>query len=131
MKKNDNLTPFIIAGGIVVLVVFTVVLTINLLPNYESNSYYVKVEDEMGAKVEALDIKNNKLTITTSGDALKYCVKSTRTTPASSSICWKEIYNNNATISVYKNKRYYVWIKDSQGKVSSPMSINTKDSEEN
>ena len=34
MKKNNNITSFIIITGILVLVIFTGVLTINLLPNY-------------------------------------------------------------------------------------------------
>ena len=128
-KNNNNMTSFITVAGVIVLVVFATVLAINLLPNYESNSYYVKVEDEMSAKVEALDIDNNKLNITTSGDAVEYCVKSTRTTPESNNICWKKIENNTASISIYKYKKYYVWIKDTSGNISSPMSINTKDSD--
>lgn len=127
MKKNNNMTSFIIVTGIIVLLVFTVVLGINILPNYESNSYYVKVGDEMSAKIEALDIKDNKLNITTSGDAIYYCVKSTRSTPESNNICWKKIENNMASISVYKYKKYYVWIKDTNNSISSPMSINIKD----
>lgn len=127
MKKNNNITSFIIITGIIVLVIFTGVLTINLLPNYESNSYYVKVGEEMSAKIDSLDIKNNKLYITTLGDSKEYCAKSTRTTPDSNNLCWKEINNNTASISIYKNKKYYVWIKDTNGNISSPMSINTKD----
>lgn len=126
MKKNNNMTSFIIVTGIIILLVFTAVLGINLLPNYESNSYYVKVNDEMSAKIEALDIKGSKLIITTSGDTIEYCVKSTRSTPESQNICWKKIDNNTASISIYKYKKYYVWIKDTSGNISSPMSINTK-----
>ena len=127
MKKNNNMTSFIIVTGLIILLVFTAVLGINILPNYESNSYYVKVGDEMSAKIEALDIKKNKLNITTSGDAIYYCVKSTRSTPESNNICWKKIENNTASISVYKYKKYYVWVKDTNNNISSPMSINTKD----
>ena len=126
MKKNNNMTSFIIVTGIIILLVFTAVLGINLLPNYESNSYYVKVNDEMSAKIEALDIKGSKLIITTSGETIEYCVKSTRSTPESQNICWKKIDNNTASISIYKYKKYYVWIKDTSGNISSPMSINTK-----
>ena len=39
--KNNSKTTFIIVAGIIVLVVFATVLSINLLPNYESNSYFV------------------------------------------------------------------------------------------
>ena len=126
MKKSNNMTSYIIVLGIIVVAVFTAVLVINLKPNYESNSYYVKVEDEMSAKIESLTIKNEKLKIVTSGDAVEYCVKSTRTNPGAKNICWKEINNNEASISIYKYKKYYVWIKDAEGNISNPMSINTR-----
>ena len=127
MKKNNNMTTFIIVSGILVLCVFAIVLAVNLLPNHESNSYYVKVEDNMGAKIEELYINNNKLIITTSGDAKEYCVKSTKSTPETNNICWKQIENNTASISIYKYKKYYVWIKDNSNNISTPMSINTKE----
>ena len=37
--KNNKLTSFILSGGLVIVVAFTSVITINLMPNYESNSY--------------------------------------------------------------------------------------------
>lgn len=127
MKKNNNMTTFIIVSGILVLCVFAMVLAVNILPNHESNSYYVKVEDNMGAKIEELYINNNKLIVTTSGDAKEYCVKSTKSTPEINNICWKQIENNTASISIYKYKKYYVWIKDNSNNISTPMSINTKE----
>ena len=75
----------------------------------------------------ALEIKNGKMTVITSGDAIEYCVKSTKSTPTDNALCWKKIENNKATISVYDYEKYYVWIKDTEGKVSSPMSVNTND----
>lgn len=126
MKKNNSMT-FIIVGGIVILTVFVTVLVMNLLPdNNESNSYYVKVNDEMSAKIESLNLDNNKLIIETSGDAEMYCVKSTRSKPENSALCWNKIINNRAEISVYSYRKYYVWIKDTNGNISNPMSINTK-----
>lgn len=125
MKENNELT-FILTAGILVLVVFTAVIIYNLMPqNAESNSYYVKVNEEMSAKIEALEIKNSILNIVTSGDALKYCVKSTRSTPTNNSICWKNISNNEASISIYEYKKHYIWIMDEKGQISSPMSIST------
>lgn len=129
MKKNNS-TSFIVFAGILVLCVFAFVAAYNLLPNNkESNSYYVKVGDEMSAKIEGLDITNGTLNITTSGDAVKYCVKSTKSTPETNNLCWKSIKNNTASISIYRHKKYYVWIKDTNGNISNPMSINTKDGE--
>ena len=125
MKEKNQLT-FIITAGILIVVVFASVAIYNLMPaNIESNSYYVKVNENMSAKIEALEISNGKLNITTSGDAIKYCVKSTRTTPTSNSICWKDIKNDNASISIFEYKKYYIWIMDTKGQISSPMSINT------
>lgn len=127
MKNNNGLT-FIITTGVIILVIFVAIAVYNIIPkNSESNSYYVKVNEEMSAKIEGMEIKNNKLIITTLGDTLEYCVKSTKSTPNDNSICWKKISDNTASISVYKNKKYYIWIKDSKGLISSPMSINTKD----
>ena len=129
MKKN-NQTSFIVLAGVLILCVFAVVAVRNLLPgNNESDSYYVKVEEDMSAKIESLDIENNKLKITMSGEAVAYCVKSTKITPNADALCWKQVENNIATISIYQSKKYYVWIKDNQGNISIPMSINTKDSE--
>lgn len=126
MKENNELT-FIITAGVLVLVVFTSVLVYNLIPkNAESNSYYVKVNEEMSAKIESLEINNSKLNIVTSGDAIKYCAKSTRSTPSEKSICWKDILDNKASISIYEYKRYYIWIMDTKGQISSPMSLNIK-----
>lgn len=127
MKNNNGLT-FIITTGVIILVIFVAIAVYNIIPkNSESNSYYVKVNEEMSAKIEGMGIKNNKLIITTLGDTLEYCVKSTKSTPNDNSICWKKISDNTASISVYKNKKYYIWIKDSKGLIGSPMSINTKD----
>lgn len=122
MKKN-NLTSFIIFSGIFVLCVFTFVATYNILPNNrESNSYYAKPNDKINAKVESLNIQENKLVITTSGNASEYCAKTTKSTPKSDNLCWKKIENNRASTSIYKDKKYYVWIKDTDGNISSPTS---------
>ena len=128
MKKNyKEGTMFIILAGIIILCIFAVVIAINIMPNKKNDSYYVKVEDEMAAKIESLEIKDNKLKITMSGDAVSYCAKSTRSTPSENAICWKDVENNMATISIYQYKKYYVWVKDTNGNISIPMSINTKE----
>lgn len=129
--KNNSKTTFIIVAGIIVLVVFATVLSINLLPNYESNSYFVKVGDEMSAKIEAVNIENGKLIITTSGDPIEYCVKSTRTTPTDNALCWKKVENNTASVSVFKYKKYYVWIKDEVGNISNYLTINSNGEKNN
>ena len=81
MNKNNQST-FILTAGLIVLIILTVVSVYNILPrNKESNSFYVKVEDDMSAKIESIESKNGKLDITTSGDAKEFCVKPTKSTP--------------------------------------------------
>ncbi len=123
MSSKSNITSFIIVAGIIVLVVFSGVLALNLLPNYESNSYYAKT-DVISASIESLEYKDNILTIKTKGNAKSFCVKSTRSTPEDNNLCWKNIDNNMATTSIYSNKKYYVWIKDTNNNVSSPTIVN-------
>ena len=123
MKSNKN-TSFIIIAGALVLGVFIYVAAYNMIPkNRESNSYYVKVGETMSAKIDAIEIEDNTLTITTLGDAKEYCVKSTRTTPENNNLCWKNIENNTANIQIYSYKQYFIWIKDTNGNISSPMRI--------
>ena len=125
--KNNNSTTFIIMCGAIVLLVFIVVITVNLIPKItSSDSYFVKVEDGMDAKIESLNISGGKVEIITSGNAIEYCIKSTKTTPSSNSVCWNEIKENKALISVFEYKEYYIWIKDENGNISNPMSINTR-----
>ena len=63
--KNNNSTTFIIVSGIFILCVFAFVVAYNILPNNkESNSYYVKVGDDMSAKIATVEIRDGKLYIT-------------------------------------------------------------------
>ena len=126
-KKNNenNYSTFIIALGIIILIVFAVVTAINLLPNFESNSYFVKVDKEMSAKIESINIEDGKLLIITSGDPIEYCVKSTRTQPADNALCWNKVESNKASISIFQHKKYYIWIKDEKGNISNYLSVNS------
>lgn len=123
--KGNNQTTFIILSGAVILIVFAIVLIINVLPDDSSNSYYVKVGDDMSAKIESVHIENHELILETSGNPIEYCVKSTKTAPEINSVCWKEIVNNLASISVFPYKKYYVWIKDNENNISNYVSVNT------
>ena len=124
MSSKSNITSFIIVAGIIVLVVFSGVLALNLLPNYESNSYYAKTE-VTSASIESLEYKDSILTIKTKGNAKSFCVKSTRSTPEDNNLCWKPLDNNVGTTTIYNNKKYYVWIKDTNNNISSPTKLNT------
>lgn len=125
MESNKK-TSFIIITGIVIIIIFGVVIAANLLPNHESNSYFVKVGDDMSAKIESINIVDGKLYIETSGDPIEFCVKTTRTKPSKNAVCWNKVENNTATISIFEYKKYYIWIKDEEGNISNYLSINAK-----
>ena len=126
--KNNNLTTFIIISSIFLLCIFTVIATYNIIPNNkESDSYYVKGSEYINAKIETVEIRDDKLYITTSGDAIEYCVKTTRSKPKLSNLCWNELENNSASISIYKQKKYYIWIKDNMGNISNRLAINANE----
>ncbi len=127
-SNNDtNSSTFIIIAGLFVLFVFTTVTAINLMPDYESNSYFAKDDKDMTAKIEEITIKEDKLFIKTSGNSVEYCVKTTRSRPNSNALCWNDLNDNEASTSIIKNKKYYVWIKDSDGMISNYKSINVNE----
>ena len=122
--KNNNSTTFIVVSSIFVLCVFAFVVAYNILPNNkESNSYYVKVGDDMSAKIETVEIHDGKLYITTSGDPIEYCVKSTKSKPDSKNLCWNKIENNKVESNYFTYKKYYLWIKDSDNRISGRTTI--------
>jgi len=126
--KNNNITSFIVFSGLFVLCVFTVVIVYNLLPdNKESNSYYVKVDEELREKIQSVYVENDNLNIKTYDGIVEFCVKSTKTLPEPNSLCWKKIENNSGSSSIYQHKKYYLWIKDVNGKISNSTSINPRD----
>ena len=123
MMKNNRGTSFIIVAGIFIITIFTGVVIYNLLPrNKESNSYYVKEDNNSSAKIVSLSITNGKLNIETNNDTNEYCIKTTKTNPDNDNLCWKKI-NNKASISIYKDKKYYIWLKDNKGIINSSVSI--------
>ena len=124
--KNNKSTSLILVFGVVILCVFIFVITYYLMPkNNQSNSYYVKVGETMSAKIDSININNNTLTVTTTGDAKEFCVKTTVSNPGTNSLCWKNVENGVAKINIYRYKQYYIWIKDNSGNISSPMSIDS------
>lgn len=126
MKENNSKT-FIIFSLLLIICVFIVISIYNIMPkNDESNSYYVKVNEEINANIESLNIDDGKVIIQTSGGPIKYCIKSTRSTPNKDALCWKEIVNNEAYISIIDYKTYYIWLMDINGQISNYIIINSK-----
>ena len=126
MKKN-NLTTFIIIVGSLVLVLFTYIAVTNIQGDSESIFYSSRTESGVNAKIEYVDIIDNKLIIKTIGDTDSYCIKSTKTAPSINSLCFNKIDNNFASVYILPYKTYYVWIKDSDNNLSEPIKVNSNE----
>lgn len=116
MKNNSS--TFIIISGVIILSVFSLIAAKNVLPNSDNNKFYAKPNEDMTSKIEKIEKENNKLIITTIGSPTEYCLKTTKSTPESNSLCWNKIENNKIEVSYFKYKKYYVWIKDNEGRIS-------------
>lgn len=121
--KNSNST-FIVAGGILILSVFSFVIAKNILPDNNDNQYYAKPNENMTAKIDKIEKENNKIIITTVGDPTAYCLKTTKSIPSINSLCWNKIENNKVELSYFEYKKYYVWIKDKDSRISERVVIN-------
>ena len=77
----------------------------------------------MTAKIESITKENNKLIITTTGDSTEYCLKTTKSVPSIDSLCWNKIENNKVESNYFTYKKYYLWIKDSDNRISGRTTI--------
>lgn len=77
----------------------------------------------MLAKIEDITKENGKLIITTTGNPTEYCLKTTKSVPSVDSLCWNKIENNKAESSYFTYKKYYLWIKDSNNRISGRTTI--------
>lgn len=123
--KNNNST-FIVAGGILILSVFSFVIAKNILPDNNDNQYYAKPNENMTAKIDKIEKENNKIIITTIGDPTAYCLKTTKSIPSINSLCWNKIENNKVELSYFEYKKYYVWIKDKDSRISERVVIDRR-----
>ena len=93
------------------------------LPDSDNNQYYAKPNENMIAKIESITKENNKLIITTTGDSTEYCLKTTKSVPSIDSLCWNKIENNKVESNYFTYKKYYLWIKDSDNRISGRTTI--------
>ena len=122
MKSNSS--TFIITTGVFVLAVFSFIVAKNILPNNDNDKYYSKPTEEMTARIDKITKGEDKLIITTIGNPAAYCLKTTKSIPQNNSLCWNKIKNNRVEVSYFKYKKYYFWIKDTEGRISERIVIN-------
>lgn len=122
MKSNSS--TFIITTGVFVLAVFSFIVAKNILPNNDNDKYYSKPTEEMTARIDKIEKNNDKIVITTIGEPIAYCMKTTKSIPDNNALCWNKIENNRVEVPYFKYKKYYVWIKDDEGRISERIVIN-------
>lgn len=116
MKSNSS--TFIIVSGVTVLSVFSFIIAKNILPNNDNDKFYAKPNEEMIARIDKVEKENDKLIITTINSPTEYCLKTTKSIPENNSLCWNKIEDNKIEVSYFKYKKYYIWIKDDEGRIS-------------
>lgn len=116
MKSNSS--TFIAVSGVIILSIFSFIIAKNILPGNNNDKFYAKPNEDMIARIDKVEKENNKLIITTIGNPTEYCLKTTKSIPENNSLCWNKIENNIVEVPYFKYKKYYVWIKDTEGRIS-------------
>ena len=127
--------------GTLIVVVFFFVLILNILPDTSNSSNNSVISNDItenntainkdnGAKIISLSMENDKLKIVLDDGVSEYSIKTTKTKPTMNSICFKRVDTNVDTnivyTSIYKYKKYYIWTKDYNGKISNYISTESK-----
>lgn len=116
MKNNSS--TFIAVSGVIILSIFSFIIAKNILPGNDNDKFYAKPNEDMIARIDKIEKENDKLIITTIGNPTEYCLKTTKSIPENNSLCWNKIENNKVEVPYFKYKKYYVWIKDTEGRIS-------------
>lgn len=124
--NNTKLKTPIIFMSVFIFSIFTYVSIINIFPNKESDSYLSTENSLVNASIENTKYQKGNLIVTTTGEAVKGCVKSTKTTPDINSNCWIKINNYQFSTSILKNKTYYIWLMDNNGLISNIYEYHSK-----
>ena len=114
MNNTKVKTP-IIFMSVFIFSIFTYASIINIFPNKSSDSYLSTENSQINASIKSTNYHKGKLIVTITGEAVKGCVKSTKTTPATDAACWIKIDNYQFSTSILKNKSYYIWLMDDNG----------------
>ena len=110
MKSSKDGKIFFVIVGAIILGVFISISMINMT---RLDEYYLSTDI-----IKGIDYSNGKLVIITRNDMKSVCVKETKTEPSIDSLCWIDIVNNKATLSIYEYKTYYIWTKDANDVIS-------------
>lgn len=111
-------TSYILVLGTIILGIFTYIISLNIFNSKASTTPLFSRTEEIEASIKKIEIINDRLVITTNNDAKEACIKTTKTKPKLNSLCWIKIENNQAIISTYIAKTYYIWLKDSNNNIS-------------
>ena len=115
---KNKITSQIIVMGVFIFCLFIYIVTVNIIDNSNSSNNFFSKGKDVDARIENFYLSKDKLIVEVSGNAKAVCIKSTRSNPTSSSICWKDVNNNIVTTNIFDYKRYYIWIKDINDNIS-------------
>ena len=116
--KSAKFTSYILVLGAIIFGILSYVAVYNILDKSKfSNPFFSKTKMEIDASVVHMEELDDKLAITTSGNASQVCIKTTKTSPTVHSLCWVSVKNNEVIVPIYLGKTYYIWLKDSHDRI--------------
>lgn len=124
MNNNMKGETFIITTGLIILILFSYISTFSILSKNSSNSYFSKDDNKINATIKEIEFSKGVLKLYTDNDVM-VCVKQTKSTPTTSSLCWKEVKNGDVNFSVYEGKTYFIWLKDKDNYINDSIKYNT------
>ena len=124
MNNNMKGETFIITTGLIIVILFSYISTFSILSKNSSNSYFSKDDNKINATIKEIEFSKGVLKLYTDNDVM-VCVKQTKSTPKTSSLCWKEVKNGDVNFSVYEGKTYFIWLKDKDNHISDSIKYNT------
>lgn len=116
--KESNIKTFFLIIFLMVLFVLVYVSTRNILDSKKNETSYATIATEVDKKITNIEKNNDSVEFNLNNDVHYYCVKSTKTTPTVSSLCWTKTNLKSVNIGLIIGKKYYLWIMDDDKNIS-------------
>lgn len=120
MLMRSRLRDYYIITAILILGVF-IAGSFKLFYDKKNDGYYATAVRDVDKMISDIKLDGNVLTFNSS--ASYYCLKSTKSDPKETSICFKKIEDNHVEEKLIVSKHYYLWIMDDKGDISKMITL--------
>lgn len=117
---KSRIRDYYIIAGVFILGVF-IAGSFKLFYDKKNDGYYATAVRDVDKMISDIKLEDNVLTF--NSRASYYCLKSTKSSPKETSICFKKIEDNHVEEKVIVSKHYYLWIMDDKGNISKMITL--------